>query len=275
MIFHHIFFSFKSTKNNLTQEQSSIVDKHISTNCGKLEYKFWSLDSAKSFMQLNYPEFAQIFNKLLEKPIILCDFFRYVLMYHFGGIYTDLDFLVIRPFEKFLDMVNKNNISYYPNNVTNPTIFLSEEWLDSFNLTDTLHNGILISLTQYHPFWLKLIHEIYRDIMIHNKNIVTENDVYTTSGPKKLLQFYKQNSDHFRDVCILPYFYFCPFISHEIIDDNVVKKLYNNAIIPDNTNLSTNKSWSFFNINEHEDLPKLCPNSFFVNVFLNMGSMWK
>lgn len=275
MIFHHIFFSFNSTKNSLTPEQSGIIEKHISSNCGKMEYKFWSLDSAKNFMLVNYPELADIFDKLLEKHIVLCDFFRYVLMYHFGGIYTDLDFLIIRPFETFLDNLNNRKISYYPNTIRNPTIILSEEWLDSYNLTDTLHNGILISLTKYHPFWLKLVHEVYQDIMVKRKSIVSENDVYTTSGPKKLLEFYKQNSKYFKDICILPYYYFCPFVSHEMENDTVVKKIYNNAIIPDNLSITSNKSWSFLNIDEHKDLPKLCPNSYFVNVFLNMGSMWK
>ena len=196
-------------------------------------------------------------------------------MYHFGGIYTDLDFLVIRSFEKFLSNLKNRNISYYPNTIQDPSIILSEEWLDSYNLTDTLHNGILISLTKLHPFWLKLIHEIYHDIIVKKKSIVSENDVYITSGPKKLLQFYKQNSIFFKDICILPYYYFCPFKSLETENNVLVEKLFNNAIIPDNFSIKSNKSWSFFNINEYEKLPTLCPNSFFVNVFLNMGSMWK
>lgn len=275
MIFHHIFFTFDSTKNSLTPEQSSIIENHISKHCGKMEYKFWSLDSAKTFMTINYPEFSNIFEQMLEKPIILCDFFRYVLMYHFGGIYTDLDFLIIRPFEKFLDMLKTNKISYYPNTVQNPSIILSEEWLDSYNLTNTLHNGILISLTKLHPFWLKLIHEIYQDIVVKNKNILTEQDVYTTTGPKKLLEFYKKNSSQFTDICILPYYYFCPFIAHVKQNDELTTKLYNNAIIPDGSTSPSSESWSFFNINEYKNLPTLCPNSFFVNVFLNMGSMWK
>lgn len=276
MIFHHIFFSFTSTKNSLTPEQSSIIENHISSHCGKMEYKFWNLDSAKNFMKINYPEYFDIFNIMLEKPIVLCDFFRYVLMYHFGGIYTDLDFLIIRPFEQFLKMLEAKQIAYYPNTIQNPTIILSEEWLDSYNLSNTIHNGILISLNKLHPFWLKLIHEIYQDIMIKKKNISTEQDVYNTSGPKKLLEYYKRNASQFADICILPYYYFCPFISHVKENDQLVTKLYNNAVISDESvHTPSKESWSFFNINEYNNLPKLCPNSFFVNVFLNMGSMWK
>lgn len=279
MIFHHIFFSFDITKNNLTSKQSTIINNNISLNCSKMEYKFWSLDSAKQFMKVNYLGYYDIFEKLHEKPIVLCDFFRYILMYHFGGIYTDLDFLIIRPFEQFLNLLKSNKISYYPNIIKSPNIILSEEWLDSYDLSETLHNGILISLTKFHPFWLKLIHEIYYDIVIKNSIISAEIDVYNISGPRKLLKFYKENHTFFNDICILPYYYFCPFISYES-DNKIIeikkKILYNNAVIRStNISSSSDKNWCFFNINDYTELPQLCPNSFFVNVFLNMGSMWK
>lgn len=275
MIYHHILFSFETTKNPLTHNQSEIIESFIRKNCKNLQYKIWSLENAKNFMQTHYPQFADIFNKKLSKPIILCDFFRYVLMYHFGGVYTDLDFLIIRPFDDFLKKLNEKKIMYYPNTIQNPSILLSEEWLDSTDLTNTVHNGILITLKQKHPFWLKLMHEIYYDIIIENKEINTENDVYITSGPKKLYKYYSENNECFKDVCILPYYYCCPFISEEydLETDEKKIKLFNNACWKDRD--IKERNWKFFNINDHENLKELCPNSFFVNVFLNMGSMWK
>lgn len=275
MIYHHILFCFEATKNPISPNNSEIIETYISKNCKNFEYKIWSLDDAKTFMQTHYPIFVDIFDKNLSRPIILCDFFRYVLMYHYGGVYTDLDFLVIRPFDDFLQRLNDKKIMYYPNTIQDPTIFLSEEWLDSTELTGTVHNGILISLKEKHPFWLKLMYQIYYDIMIQNVEINTENDVYTTSGPKKLYKYFSENTEFFKDVCILPFYYCCPFIAEEynLETDKNIKKLYNNAFW--NYKNVKERNWTFFNINDHINLKELCPNSFFVNVFLNMGSMWK
>lgn len=277
MFFHHILFRFDSTKSFITSEQSTIIDNHIQKNGPKLTYKFWTLEKAKEFLSENYKEFAKLFEKASSevRPIVLCDFFRYVLMYHFGGIYTDLDFLMIRPVDDFLNMLKEDKLMFFPKHVRNPTILLSEEWLNSTEMSKTLHNGILISLVEKHPFWLKLLYEIYDDIICKGVGVKSENEVYVTSGPQKLLKYYQENKDFFKDVCILPHYYFCPFISEEY--DATTNKtkitLYNNMHIDESN--STSRNWSFFNINDYHKLVEYCPNSFFVNVYLNMGSMWK
>jgi hypothetical protein len=190
-------------------------------------------------------------------------------MYHFGGIYTDLDFLCIRPFESFLKHLKGNKLSYSPNTIESPSIILSEEWLNSMTFTNTLHNGILVSLIPKHPFWLKLVHEIY-DNVVHLKQQPKNNvDVFQVAGPKKLCAFYLENKHFFKDICVLPYYYFCPYICIE----NNERKFYNNAMVEES--FKTPIQWVFFNIQDNQDLISNCPNSFFVCVYLNSGSMWK
>lgn len=267
MFYHNIYFVFDTTKCPDNKE-TKIIDSNITKYCGSLDYKFWDFSSAKSFINEFYPHFNQFFNAEIKYPIVKCDFFRYLIMYHFGGIYTDLDFICIRNFNTFFSMLQNKQISYFPNNVNTPSIILSEEWLNSSTLTNTLHNGILISLTQKHPFWLKLVHEIHDRFMKDNMTLSCKDDVFYVSGPKKLLRYYEENKQYFSDICILPYYYFCPYISIETDNQQV---LYNSP------RLDSNKSsrWVFFNINQYNQLNELCPNSFFVCVYLNTGSMWK
>ena len=269
MYYHQIYFVFENTKNPIQQE-SNIIDKYIKKNCKSLQYLFWDFKSACDFVQKNYPMFESFLFQETAFPIIKCDFFRYLLMYHFGGVYTDLDFICIRPFEQFLELIKNKKISYFPNHIDNPSIILSEEWLNSSTFTNTLHNGILISLQEKHPFWLKLVFDIYNSVMVKDGNLlVCKDDVFSVTGPKKLNSFYLENKNIFNDICVLPYFYFCPYISIE----NDKKIIYSHFRI-DNPN-TTDLKWIFFNINEHDKLVELCPSSFFVCIYLNIGSMWK
>jgi hypothetical protein len=267
MFYHQIYFQFDNTKENI-QTESVAINTYLKKNCGNLIYKLWNFDDAHTFVKNNYPIFLDFLTMETPFPIIKCDFFRYLLMYHYGGVYTDLDFICIRPFDTFINFLNEKRINYFPNTVDNPSIILSEEWLNSSSFTNTLHNGILVSLKEKHPFWLKLVMDIYTNIVLL-KNVPSKNDdVYFISGPKKLCSFFKDNLGFFKDVCVLPYYYFCPYVSIE----NGEQKQYNNAIIE---HKNETIQWVFHNINEHDSLYIKCPNSFFVCVFLNSGSMWK
>lgn len=268
MYYHHIFFIFDNTKSPIVQE-SKIIDGYIKKNCNTLEYKYWDFKSACDFVNKHYPMFISFMLQETKFPIIKCDFFRYLLMYHFGGVYTDLDFICIRPFEKLLELIKNKKIIYFPNNISNPTIILSEEWLNSSTFTNTLHNGILISLHEKHPFWLKLVFDIYKNVMESTQQITCKDDVFSITGPKKLNSFYNEHKNIFNDICVLPYFYFCPYISIE--ND---KQIFYNHFKIDNPNTKDIK-WIFFNINDHEKLVEWCPTSFFVCIYLNIGSMWK
>lgn len=248
-------------------EEMNITKQYINKHCHNLEYKLWDVSSALEFIDTFYPFLRCIMELHTNFNIVKCDFFRYLLMYHFGGLYTDLDFLPIRDFDQFIKLFEAKKISFFPVNES-PKIILSEEWLDSTSLTNTLHNGILISLVPKHPFWLKLIMEIYEDLIIKKCLINTEHDVYNITGTKKLYKFFEFNKFHFKDVCILPYYYFCPYIANE----NNEKVYYNRPMF---LNTEMKLEWSFFNINQHNTLTSLCPYSFFVCVYMSSGSLWK
>lgn len=273
LFYHRILFQFSTTKNTETQERA-IVDAYIKEHCGSLRFICWSLEMAISFMREHYPMFAGIFEQTHAKPIVLCDFFRYVLMYHYGGVYTDIDFIPIRGFESFLAHLRADML-YSPRRVNEPRVVLSEEWYNSMRTTKTIHNGILISLEPFHPFWLKLMQEVYQDISVKGTEISTNDAVYAVSGPKKLCKFYEENEKYFTDVCVLPHYYFCPYLSYEENGEGgLVANVFNNAqqgnVVP------TKKSrWVFINVKEHARLFALCPVSYFVNVYMNTGSMWK
>ena len=46
------------------------------------------------FVKSNYPEYLQLFNSL--KGVYMADMARVLVIYHYGGIYMDLDFYCYR-----------------------------------------------------------------------------------------------------------------------------------------------------------------------------------
>jgi len=53
-------------------------------------YKFFTDSDISQFLKDNYEEYLKTYDKLPLK-IQQIDFFRYIAIYHFGGIYLDLD----------------------------------------------------------------------------------------------------------------------------------------------------------------------------------------
>lgn len=69
------------------------------------EYRLWTEADNLGLIQQHYPEFTGYFTKLT--PYILkMDFIRAVYMHHQGGIYSDLDVEVIKPFDPLLNGSN-------------------------------------------------------------------------------------------------------------------------------------------------------------------------
>ncbi|WP_170265534.1 glycosyltransferase [Thiohalocapsa marina] len=69
---------------------------------GHWEYRFWTDADNLAFLTAHYPEFLPIYQGYAS-PICRADAIRYFLLYHFGGLYADLDFECLRPFDALLE----------------------------------------------------------------------------------------------------------------------------------------------------------------------------
>ena len=179
-------------------------------------------------------------------------------MYHYGGLYTDLDFILVKPLDDLFNEYNQYDI------------MLFEEWYKSINIENkdsaegSLHNGFLLSKPK-NVFWLKMINQL----ITNASQIITKNDVWKLSGTNLLRNMYMKHEDDLL-ISYQPYYKVCPFKCIDKIDKN-------NVIICDNkevTPLDLKKShWSFFNI--HEVVNK--NDGFLANshaVLVGVGSLW-
>ena len=56
-------------------------------NC---RYKLWDDKECYLFIKDKFPDFLKTYN-LLNKPVMKADLFRYLVVYHYGGVYADID----------------------------------------------------------------------------------------------------------------------------------------------------------------------------------------
>ena len=156
-------------------------------NSWKNDYPDWELrlyddNDNDNFIKENYPDYLYFYNKLPHK-IQKIDLIRIFYLYHYGGMYIDLDFESIKNIDSLFNMIHEkkaNSILDY-NNIG---LILSEEWPESYN-TGSLSNAIMIS-KKNHPFWLCCIHEIISNLnIIRRQNNALKLQIYSRYGSMK------------------------------------------------------------------------------------------
>lgn len=110
------------------------------------EYKLWTDDSNLEFLSENYPWAVDFYNRL-NFGIQRSHLMRYFYMYHFGGIYVDLD-VVPKP-ERIMDMIDSISKVY--------SVMLSTQRHPDGNIY--ISTSFMMSVPT-HPFWDKVIHEL-------------------------------------------------------------------------------------------------------------------
>jgi len=113
------FVLIEKPKLNMTYHQSipKIIhqtwkDNHVPPNCIPLqrtwlthhpdwEYRLWTDVDNRAFISEHYAWFLPVYDGYPEN-IMRADAVRYFILYHYGGLYVDLDFECLRPLEPLL-----------------------------------------------------------------------------------------------------------------------------------------------------------------------------
>ncbi len=134
-------------------------------------YKLWTDEDNDEFVKSEFQEFYQVFTGF-SRNIMRADVIRYLIMYRVGGVYLDLDYEVLKPFD------------FQSKNIVLP-LALSEKEGDS---VDMLGNCFLASVPG-HKFWLDVINDLK-----NNPPIVTDyTQVINATGPGLLTRIYYDN----------------------------------------------------------------------------------
>ena len=151
----------------------------------EFKYILWKDEQINSFMQTEFSEYYTAFNKL-PRMIMKIDMFRYFLMYKYGGLYTDMDYIMFTPF----DLLDYNIV--IPCNRESST-----------GEPERLGNCIFASIPN-HIFWKLLMDTLFTidrsAIDYENDNTIDENILGT--GPMFVYHMWKTYSRNNNDICI-------------------------------------------------------------------------
>jgi mannosyltransferase OCH1-like enzyme len=155
-------------------------------------YVFWTDQSLLEFVSLREPSFLPTYQSL-PPGIMRVDMARYLLLYHFGGLYADIDY------ERFRDLSPL---------LIGSSLVLGWEWSDvpvgclgSFVARDavsglhreenTLGNAIMASEAR-HPLWLALVRSISANRP--GVGVATPGEVFAITGPESLTRVFAKTA---------------------------------------------------------------------------------
>lgn len=107
-IVHLIFFPWDK-EHQLLPDQSALDRKpyeEIVAFAPDFEVIFWTYDKAKFFCKQYYPDIWAVL-QTATRPVMLVDVLRWLVVYHFGGIYWQYGSTPLVPMDRFLPSRNK------------------------------------------------------------------------------------------------------------------------------------------------------------------------
>jgi mannosyltransferase OCH1-like enzyme len=166
------------------------------------QYCLWTDDNNNEFVKKEFPRFYAVY-KAFPKNIMRADIIRYLIMYKIGGLYLDLDYEMLKPFQytgKELVLPVSRNISFGDNR-------------------DLLGNCIFAS-TPGHIFWKNLI----EDLQNNPPQVDNYLEVLHTTGPEFLSRIFYAGS--YDDAFLPERLMFHPPVKNK----NQYKKIIHNGI---------------------------------------------
>jgi len=156
----------------------------------------WYDEDLDNLIRNDFSWFYNIYRSY-RKNIQRIDIERYFILYKYGGIYADMDYMCMTNFYNMLPS-NKVSISESP--------YKNNEHLQNALMASNINND----------FWIKIINEA----IIRNNNIKTNNNVLYTTGPQLISYVYSKNEN---SVNVLNYKLFNPSKS-EFNSPNIIAK---------------------------------------------------
>lgn len=153
-------------------------------------YLFFDETDVEPFFTKHYPEYYSTYQRL---PLFIqkMDFFRYLVMYHYGGFYFDMDIWALAP----LDQSIRSHSAVFPIDEYIIGMMARMPRFSSFS-----QKGQPFLLGQYafgcvarHPFVKHVVDQIHANIDVYIQTVnSSETYVYKTTGPDFITKLYTE-----------------------------------------------------------------------------------
>ncbi|TDJ45726.1 MAG: hypothetical protein E2O52_06040 [Gammaproteobacteria bacterium] len=167
------------------------------------EYRLWTDGMMDDYVRSEYPDLYPVYSGF-TRHIMRVDVFRYVLLYGIGGLYCDLDFEFLRPYD-----------------YADAQMVLSLERDEAYG---DPHSGIanfFMASMPKHPFWV----DVLDDVKSHPPVSEVFGDIPFITGPGLISRIYFDNQQRYEGVVLTPQ----PTFSPRRVRGRSERKIYLNS----------------------------------------------
>ena len=196
----------------------------------------YNYNLVNEFVKKLFPSYYNMFISYKEN-IQRCDIFRYILMYYYGGIYSDLDVIQKYPFDTFINKIefpsNKLLDLSWANIIFGITRLKQIDKCKKACKFETIRNNekeipyklsnfFFISKVKNHPIWLDIL-ELAK--LRCDKEVKSQYGIIYTTGPDLVTTAVSLNRHKYKDIAILPIKIFNNLMKHQMASSWRTKKL--------------------------------------------------
>jgi mannosyltransferase OCH1-like enzyme len=152
------------------------------------EYRLWTDRMIDRHVKTHHAEFYPIFIAM-NRPIMRVDVFRYLLMHDIGGLYCDLDYEFLRPFD-----------------YGDAEVVLSKEFDQAYgDEVDQIANCVFASVPG-HPIW----RDIIADVRSNPPDARTAWEVCAATGPELVTRVFFEHRNRYSGIKVMEPFVLLP-----------------------------------------------------------------
>jgi hypothetical protein len=175
------------------------------------KYMFWTDEDNYEFVKHEYPDMLGLYESI-PTPVMKCDFIRYLIIYHYGGYYVDLDVMCHK------------NLTYLPIDPTLHDVVLTEEHPShgiEFAMNQIITNWFM-GCKINDPFMKEII-EAVKDCLLKNPGVTNPMSI---TGPFMMTNIFNRLKHKYGErILVLDYEYLNPFPKQYIWKHNRLPSL--------------------------------------------------
>lgn len=208
-IIHQIY---DSREGNKISHKLIKISKTWEKNHSQWKYLFWDQKAIDAFLEEHYPYYiAPYFH--FKYPVQRWDSIRYLLVYHYGGLYVDMDYESLEPLDKLLD---------------NAECFFGCEPVEHkpSDIQIYLGNSLFGSIAE-HPFLQLLIKKCFEPTTEVTETNGKIKFILETTGPVMVSKMYQKYANN-KKVTLLPSEFVAPWTlseAHFMLSGNYTQKM--------------------------------------------------
>lgn len=97
IIFQTCSFKYNEIPDYIKIHQQTWIEKNPNW-----EYRYYDDQDCFNFIKEYFPELVDMFSSI-QVPFARADFWRFVALYYFGGVYADIDTFCVKPLDEWID----------------------------------------------------------------------------------------------------------------------------------------------------------------------------